>query len=183
MPENATLIDEVILVDEQDREIGTMEKLEAHRKGLLHRAFSIFVFNSRMKLLLQKRADSKYHSDGLWTNTCCSHPRPGEDVMSAARRRLEEEMGFVCEMEEIFVFQYKAELSNQLVENEIDHVLVGRYDGNPVLNPEEAADYAWISLSELIDSVRDHPEKYTYWLKKSLPRVADFMAKTATFCP
>ncbi|NLI91465.1 MAG: isopentenyl-diphosphate Delta-isomerase [Peptococcaceae bacterium] len=166
------MIDNVILIDDQDQEVGTMEKMEAHRKGLLHRAFSIFVFNSEMKLLLQKRAKSKYHSHSLWTNTCCSHPRPDEDLISAARRRLMEEMGFICELNEIFVFQYKAELDNHLIENEIDHVLVGKYDGNPTPNPDEVSDYAWISLSDLVNLVRDHPQEYTYWLKKSLDRVA-----------
>lgn len=167
------MINNVILVDDQDREVGTMEKMEAHRKGLLHRAFSIFVFNSEMKLLLQKRARLKYHSDSLWTNTCCSHPRPDEDLMSAATRRLMEEMGFICELNELFVFQYKAELGNHLIENEIDHVLFGKYDGNPTPDPDEVSDYAWISLSELVNQVKDDPQEYTYWLKKSLDRVVE----------
>lgn len=168
------MLEKVILVDEHDREIGTMEKMEAHRKGLLHRAFSIFVFNSEKKLLLHRRAKTKYHSEDLWTNTCCSHPRPGEDLMSAATRRLMEEMGFTCLLKEVFVFQYKAELDKDMTENEVDHVLIGEYDGEPIPNPAEVSDYAWVDLSEVIEKVKGNPEEYTYWLKQALERVVGY---------
>lgn len=169
--------EKVILVDEHDREIGTMEKMEAHRKSLLHRAFSIFVFDSEKKLLLHQRAKTKYHSEGLWTNTCCSHPRPDEELMGAATRRLMEEMGFTCPLKEVFVFQYKAELDKDMTENEIDHVFVGEYNGAPVPNPEEVSDYKWISLSELAAKVRENPEDYTYWLKNALDQLIAVMSE------
>jgi isopentenyl-diphosphate delta-isomerase len=132
------MIEEVILVDKKDSVVGFMEKMEAHRLGLLHRAFSVFVFNSKGELMLQKRAKSKYHSGGLWTNTCCSHPRPNETVIEAVKRRMQEEMGFICEVEEKFSFIYKAKLDNELTEHEYDYVLFGTYDDKPLLNAEEA---------------------------------------------
>jgi len=139
----------VILVDEKDNQVGLMPKLEAHQKGLLHRAFSVFIFNSDYELLLQKRASSKYHSGGLWTNTCCSHPRDGEDILDAANRRLHEEMGIKTNLRKVFDFIYKADLDNNLTENEFDHVFYGVYNDDPVLNREEADDFMWIDMETL----------------------------------
>ncbi|UWG96670.1 isopentenyl-diphosphate Delta-isomerase [Dehalobacter sp. DCM] len=166
----------VILVDEQDREVGIMEKMEAHRQGLRHRAFSIFVFNDKHELLIHKRAATKYHSEDLWTNTCCSHPRPGEDLMSAATRRLMEEMGFTCPLKEIFVFQYTVALDKEMTENEIDHVFIGEYNRDPVPNPDEVSDYQWIRLDQLADQVRKKPEEYTYWFAIALKRVIRYFS-------
>ncbi len=157
--------DYVILVDEDDNSTGTMEKLEAHRKGLLHRAFSILVFNSRQELLIHKRADEKYHSGGLWTNTCCSHPRPDEPILDAAHRRLSEEMGFDCPMEYGFKFIYNTPLNNALTEHELDHVVFGKYDGEPVLNPEEVSDYRFVAIPELKKEMEAHPERFTEWFR------------------
>jgi len=158
----------VILVDENDTEIGSETKLKAHREGMLHRAFSIFVFNSKKQLLLQKRAATKYHSAGLWANTCCSHPRPKESLKKAAHRRLLEEMGFNCELREVFIFKYKKKFVNNLIENEVDHVFLGRFDGKPKPNKEEADDWRWISVERLRKDIRDYPEKYAYWLRLML---------------
>lgn len=159
------MIDYVILVDENDNPIGRAEKMEAHEKGLLHRAFSVFISNSKGELLLQRRALSKYHSAGLWTNTCCSHPKPSEDVMEAAHRRLQEEMGFDCELREIFHFTYTAKLDAGLTENEIDHVLVGTYEKDPVINPEEVDEFKWVPIDWLIEDIRKNPDTYTVWFK------------------
>jgi isopentenyl-diphosphate delta-isomerase len=158
-------MEHVILVDELDREIGTMEKMEAHRKGLLHRAFSILIFNSNGEMLLQQRADEKYHSGGLWTNACCSHPRPGETLEDAGKRKLIQEMGFECELNYSHKFVYKVELDNQLTEYEWDHVLVGYYDGAPELNPGEAQAWKYDSLEAIRNDAYLHPEKYTSWFK------------------
>jgi len=157
--------EEIILVNKKDGEIGREEKLKAHKLGLLHRCFSILVFNSKGGLMLQKRAAGKYHSAGLWSNTCCGHPRPGEDVITAGQRRLQEEMGFKCELKEVMGFIYKAELDHGLTENEFDHVLIGKYDGGPVLNPEEAEDWRFVSLERLEKEINSQPEKFTAWLK------------------
>ncbi|MCA6503311.1 MAG: isopentenyl-diphosphate Delta-isomerase [Pseudanabaena sp.] len=165
------LEEKIILVDTSDRQIGTAEKLQAHRDGLLHRAFSIFVLNSQDQLLLQKRAKHKYHSGGLWTNTCCSHPRDEEPNLIAAHRRLQEEMGFDCELQELFSFVYRAELDHNLIEYEFDHVFVGYSDREPVLNPEEAEDWKWIDLAVLQADIRKHPETYTYWLRDCCDRL------------
>lgn len=156
---------EVILVNEQDIAIGTMEKLEAHQKGLLHRAFSVFVFNDKNELLLQKRALGKYHSEGLWTNTCCSHPSPEESSLTAAHRRLQEEMGFDCELKETFNFIYKVELENQLIEHELDHVIIGYSNDMPILNELEASAYKWMSLENIQKDMQKQPECYTFWFK------------------
>ena len=161
----------VILVDRMGREIGTEEKLKAHREGKLHRAFSIFVFNRLGELLLQKRSKTKYHSGGLWSNTCCSHPRLGESHCCAARRRLNEEMGFDCELTELFTFMYHAELENNLFEHELDHVFIGCYDGEPVPNPDEVDDWKWMDIAALRWEVEETPERYTYWFKLILDRV------------
>lgn len=162
---------EVILVDEKDNVIGTEEKMKTHQEGKLHRAFSIFVFNSKGELLLQKRAKSKYHSGGLWTNTCCSHPRPEEHIEKAVHRRLKEEMGFDCELKEIFSFTYKAKLDNNLFEHEYDHVFIGNFDGEPNPNPEEVDDWKWVDLEELKKDIRENPDSYTYWLKISIDKI------------
>lgn len=155
----------VILVDEHDNEIGLMEKQEAHVKALLHRAFSVMVFNDKGEMLLQQRALSKYHSGGLWTNTCCSHPRKGETTEEAAHRRLQEEMGFNCTLKLHQTFIYKAPFDNGLTEHELDHVFVGTYNQNPHINPEEVNDFQWISLPELDQQLRNQPEKFTVWFK------------------
>jgi isopentenyl-diphosphate delta-isomerase len=167
----------VILVDETDKEIGTEEKMKTHKEAKLHRAFSIFVFNSKGEMLLQKRAKSKYHSGGLWSNACCSHPRPGEDTMQAAHRRLMEEMGFDCDLQEAFNFIYKANLDHSLTEYEYDHVFIGKYDGKIKLNPEEAEDFKWISIDVLKENIEKHPEKYTVWFKCALIEVLNFLCK------
>jgi isopentenyl-diphosphate delta-isomerase len=157
--------EQVILVDEGDRELGASEKMRAHRDGALHRAFSIFVFDAQGRLLLQKRAREKYHSGGLWSNTCCGHPRPGEPTPEAARRRLREEMNFECELTEVFSFIYRAELDNKLVEHEYDHVLVGRFDGEPSPAAAEVEDWRWVGVAELARDLRANPEGYSYWLR------------------
>lgn len=155
----------VILVDENDNEEGLMEKMEAHEKGLLHRAFSVFVFDNEGKFLLQQRALEKYHSGGLWTNACCSHPRSGETAKQAAERRLQEELGFHVDVEEKFSFIYKSELDKGLTEHELDHVFFASYNGAIQPNPEEVMDYKFVDLEWLDRDVNDHPEKYTEWFK------------------
>jgi isopentenyl-diphosphate delta-isomerase len=157
--------EEVILVNERDEPQGLMEKMEAHEKGLLHRAFSVFVFNDKNQLLLQQRALSKYHSGGLWTNTCCSHPRSQETVLEAAHRRLQEEMGFDCDLKKLTDFIYRAELDKGLIEHEFDHVLIGTWHGTPVLNKEEAASFMWMDVEELEADIASRPMLYTAWFK------------------
>jgi len=156
---------EVILVNQYDEEIGRMEKLEAHQKGLLHRAFSVFIFNDKNELLLQKRANGKYHSEGLWTNTCCSHPSPGESIVFAANRRLKEEMGLSCDLMSIFSFIYNVELENGLYEHELDHIVIGFGNDDPVINPFEASMFCWKSMDEIIKDIHDNPMNYTSWFK------------------
>lgn len=155
----------VVLVDKHNNEVGIMEKQEAHTRALLHRAFSVFVFNNQNELLLQQRAFSKYHSGGLWTNTCCSHPRPGEDTIDAAHRRLEEEMGFDCELTEKFSFLYQTPFDNGLSEHELDFVFTGVFDGIPHINTSEVAAYRWISLPALEQEVAEYPDHFTIWFK------------------
>lgn len=155
----------VILVDEQDRELGTLEKMEAHQRGVLHRAFSVLIFNNRGELLLQKRAASKYHSRNLWTNTCCSHPRLGESLQTAAQRRLMEEMGIACAVEPLYSFVYQVSLDNGLIEHELDHVLVGYCDEAPVINPQEVAEWKYVSLDWVREDAMQNPEQYTYWFR------------------
>ncbi|MBM3433034.1 MAG: isopentenyl-diphosphate Delta-isomerase [Bacteroidetes bacterium] len=164
-------LEQVILVNEQDQSVGSCEKMAAHEQGLLHRAFSVFVFNSRGRLLLQQRAVGKYHSGGLWTNTCCSHPRPGESTEDAAYRRLQEEMGFQTELFHAFTFTYTAGLDKGLVENEIDHVFTGIYDGEILPNQEEVMDHSYISIIQLEESIEQFPEKFTIWLRIAFPRI------------
>jgi isopentenyl-diphosphate Delta-isomerase len=158
-------MEKVILVDENDQAIGTMEKMEAHEKALLHRAFSVFIFNSKNEMLIHQRAFSKYHSGGLWTNACCSHPRENETAEQAAHRRLEEEMGFDCEINHQFSFVYKAELDQGLTEHEFDHVFTGIYESEIKPNPEEVAAFKYISISDLKKDLSAHPEQYTEWFK------------------
>lgn len=155
----------VILVDNNDNQLGLMEKMEAHEKAILHRAFSVFILNDNNELLLQKRALSKYHSPGLWTNTCCSHPRNGESVINAGLRRLKEEMGFETEISSLLSFIYKAEFDNGLTEHEFDHVLVGRYNKNPSINKSEVSDWKWTDLDFLKKDVVSNPDLYTVWFK------------------
>lgn len=157
---------EVILVNKHDQEIGTMDKMEAHQQGMLHRAFSVLIFNSKGKLLIHKRAFGKYHSEGLWTNTCCSHPLPGESIVDAANRRLMEEMGMTTTLAPLFSFIYRAELDNNLVEHELDHVLIGFTDQEPMVNMEEVCDYQWIAVHELEERLESNPQAYTEWFKK-----------------
>lgn len=165
----------VILVDEKNNELGLMDKQEAHEKALLHRAFSVFVFNSSGKLLLQQRALSKYHSGGLWTNTCCSHPRPGEQTIDAAHRRLQEEMGFDCQLQQKFYFIYKAPFENGLTEHELDFIYTGTFDGEPEINPDEVQQYKWISITDLNNDIRLHPERYTAWFNIILKEYLDHL--------
>jgi isopentenyl-diphosphate delta-isomerase len=153
----------LILVDPSDNQIGTGEKTAVHRQGQLHRCFSIFVLNSQGEVLLQKRAASKYHSGGLWTNTCCGHPREGEGTADAAHRRLREEMGFDCKLNEALSFIYQAALDNGLVEHELDHVFIGRYDGAVYPNPEEADAFKWVAIADLVRHMKRNPEHYTVW--------------------
>ncbi len=162
--ENSTT-EHVILVNEYDEELGVMEKHEAHRQGLLHRAFSAFVFNNNGELLLQRRAFGKYHSEGLWTNTCCSHPNYGESILDAGKRRLKEEMGFETTLTPGFKFVYKAELDNGFTEYELDHVLIGISDETPHLNTSEAMSFRWMNLSEVKKEVDKHPGQFTAWFK------------------
>lgn len=155
----------VILVNEKDEQIGLMPKMEAHQKALLHRAFSVFIFNDKDELMLQQRAYTKYHSPGLWTNTCCSHQREGESNIEAGKRRLREEMGFSTELKDTTSFIYKAPFDNGLTEHEFDHILVGKYNDEPDLNPEEAAGYKWLTLEEVKKDMEINPNIYTAWFK------------------
>lgn len=163
----------VILVDEQNNELGLMEKIEAHRKGKLHRAFSVLIFNSKGEMLLQQRALSKYHSAGLWTNACCSHPRSGEDTQDAAHRRLQEEMGFNCTLKPLFSFIYKTPFDNGLIEHELDFVFEGTYDGPIAINTDEAESFNWVALDTLIEQMWNHPERYTVWFRIILKRYVE----------
>jgi isopentenyl-diphosphate delta-isomerase len=162
---------QVILVDEKDLPLGSMEKMEAHEKGLLHRAFSVFIFNHEGEMLLQRRALHKYHSGGLWTNSCCSHPRPGEEVLAAAQRRLQEELGFVAPLEKLFDFVYRAEFHNGLVEHEFDHVFVGKHDGPVKYNEEEVMDYCYRSIDDLKAWLSKEPGQFTEWFQLAFPRI------------
>lgn len=153
----------VVLVDEKDRELGTMSKMKAHQKAVLHRAISVFIFNKKGEWLLQKRALNKYHSSGLWSNAACTHPRPNETYLEAANRRLKEEMGIECELTDLFNFIYKAKLDNNLIEHELDHVFVGYSEQIPNFNAEEVCDYQYRSFDNLKTDIHANPDKYTYW--------------------
>ncbi|MFD0963360.1 isopentenyl-diphosphate Delta-isomerase [Pseudofulvibacter geojedonensis] len=155
----------VILVNENDEQIGLMPKMEAHEKAMLHRAFSVFIFNKKNELMLQQRALHKYHSPGLWTNTCCSHQRDGETNIEAGKRRLQEEMGFVTDLDESISFIYKAPFDNGLTEHEYDHVLLGNYEGEPVINKDEVANWKWMPLEDVYKDVKENPDLYTEWFK------------------
>jgi isopentenyl-diphosphate delta-isomerase len=156
---------EVILVDADDHVVGTMEKMKAHKEGILHRAFSILIFNKEGEMLLQKRAKSKYHSGGLWTNACCSHPAPDEDIAVAAQRRLMEEMGINASIQFAYKFTYKAVLDNHLIEHEVDHVYTASFEGRPVVNANEVEDWKFMEVSKLLNDVQLNPESYTSWFK------------------
>lgn len=173
----------VVLVDAEDRELGKMEKMEAHEKGLLHRAFSVFVVNDAGQLLLQQRAWSKYHSGGLWTNTCCSHPRPGESVEAAAARRLMEEMGMRCDLSPAFHFVYRSALDHGLVEHELDHVFIGRSSAVPVVNPEEVAGYRYAHWHEVEREMAEGPERFTVWFQICFAEVRKRMEGVAAGRP
>ncbi len=157
--------EQVILVNEQDEQIGTMEKQEAHERALLHRAFSVFVLNNKNEIMLQQRAADKYHSPLLWANTCCSHQRVGETNIEAGKRRLEEEMGFVTELKDVFSFIYKASFDNGLTEHEFDHVLIGYFDGIPSINSDEVAAWKWMGIEEIKQDIGQNPSIYTEWFK------------------
>ncbi|HKZ36594.1 MAG TPA: isopentenyl-diphosphate Delta-isomerase [Chryseolinea sp.] len=158
-------MERVILVDAKDNVIGTMEKLEAHRKGVLHRAFSILIFNSKGEVLLQKRSKNKYHSGGLWTNACCSHPMPHESMSEATRKRLKHEMGIDLQPQFAYKFVYKKHLDKDLIEHEFDHVFIGKYDGVPSTNLEEVEDWKFIDIASLRQDLELHPHAYTEWFK------------------
>jgi isopentenyl-diphosphate delta-isomerase len=159
-----------------DREMGIAERIKTHQEGKLHRGFSIFIVDSKDNLLLQKRAETKYHSGGLWTNTCCSHPGPGEITKEAAHRRLKEEMGFDCDLKEIFSFTYQIQFANGLFEHEYDHVFLGEFDGEPTPNPEEVCDWEWSDIKELRKNIQNNPEVYTYWFKVCFDRVISYLS-------
>jgi isopentenyl-diphosphate delta-isomerase len=157
--------EQVILVDINDNQIGLMPKMEAHEKAVLHRAFSVFIFNSDNELMLQQRALHKYHSPGLWTNTCCSHQRDGESNLQAGKRRLQEEMGFVTDLKETTSFIYKAPFDNGLTEHELDHIMLGYYNEKPIINKEEVEDWKWMPLEDVKVDISNKPELYTEWFK------------------
>lgn len=169
----------IIIVNEHDEEIGTGEKLLVHQKGWLHRAFSILVFNDNNELLIHQRTSHKYHSGDLWTNTCCGHPNANEGISEAAHRRLGEEMGFDTSLEFLYKFQYRTAFENGLVEHEIDHVFVGTYNESFTVNPEEVADYKWVSVDALLDDVSQNPQNYTFWFKEILKSSAFMSYVTA----
>ncbi|MCP9766705.1 isopentenyl-diphosphate Delta-isomerase [Lacihabitans sp. LS3-19] len=169
-----SLIINIPLVDDQDNIIGHAEKLDVHVRGLLHRAFSILVFNEKKEILIHQRAFSKYHSPGLWTNTCCGHPNEGESMESAVHRRLFEEMGFDCDLKYSFTFRYLAKFDNGLTENEIDHVYTGEYNEDFTVNPDEVADYKWLSKSEIINQIAENPENFTVWFREIMKKDFNF---------
>lgn len=167
---------QVILVNDQDVQVGSMDKLEAHQKGCLHRAFSIFIFNTKGEMLLQQRADTKYHSGGLWTNTCCSHPLPGEDTIVAAHRRLQEEMGFDTALTPAFQFVYRTAFDNGLIEYEYDHVFTGFSDALPEVDPTEVKRYRYALPAEIFSDILTHPALYTAWFKIAFPKMETYLA-------
>tara|TARA_B100000686_G_scaffold354666_1_gene466254 strand:+ start:21477 stop:22010 length:534 start_codon:yes stop_codon:yes gene_type:complete len=173
--------EEVVLVDSNDKVLGTMPKMEAHKKAVLHRAFSVFLMNSKKELLLQKRADNKYHSPGLWTNTCCSHQRINETTIQAAKRRLYQEMGINASLKEIFKFKYKVSFNNGLTEHELDHVLVGFSDKNPKINLNEVSDWKWMSLELISNSIKENPEIYTVWFKIVFNQFYNFIINNESY--
>lgn len=171
----------VVLVNEQDQQVGIMEKIEAHQKGLLHRAFSVFIFNINGELLLQQRAQHKYHSPSLWTNTCCSHQRPGETTLQAATRRLDEEMGMWTELNEAFTFIYKTPFDNGLTEHEFDHVLIGVTDAAPNINLKEVMNFKYLNLNDIQNEIRLTPQQYTSWFKICFENVQKYVQNEGLF--
>lgn len=169
-------MEQLILVNELDEMVGTMEKMEAHQKAMLHRAFSIFIFNSKGELLLQQRAEQKYHCAGLWTNTCCSHPRPEEETSAAALRRLQEEMGFTTSLKKVFDFVYKAPFSNGLTEYEFDHVFFGQYDGELQPNPREVAAVRYLKMDTIQAMMEEEPKLFTPWFHIAFPKMMDWLS-------
>ncbi len=155
----------LILVDENDNKVGVGTKMQVHRQGALHRAFSVFIFDNQGRLMLQQRASTKYHSGGLWTNSCCGHPRPGESNLAASTRRLHEEMGFTCQLNEVDQILYRVDVSNGLVENEYNHTFIGAFDGKPALNPQEAEGWKWIAIADVFNAIKQNPEHFTAWFK------------------
>jgi isopentenyl-diphosphate delta-isomerase len=172
-------VEYVILVNDKDQPLGAMEKMEAHEKGVMHRAFSVFIFNSSGQLLLQRRALEKYHSPGLWSNTVCSHPRTGEQTIDAAHRRMVEEMGFDCDLQKAFDFTYRANVGGGLIEHEFDHVFTGTCDTTPVPNPDEVVDWKYVSMDWVVKDVERHPENYTVWFIIALAEVRKHLAKSS----
>jgi isopentenyl-diphosphate delta-isomerase len=169
----------VLLVDSSDRVKGTMDKLAAHQQGKLHRAYSVFLFNSKGELLMQRRAKTKYHSGGLWTNTCCSHPRPGELTHESAARRLKEEMGIITPIKELFSFVYMCPIGAELFEYEFDHVFIGKFDGEPKLNPEEVMECKWVMPEEILSSIEKNPDSFTLWFQLIFKDVMKRMSEVA----
>lgn len=169
--------EQVILINERDEPIGSMDKMEVHRKALLHRAFSVFIFNTKGEMLLQQRSLGKYHSGGLWTNACCSHPCPGEDNLMAASRRLREEMGFTTSLSKIFDFTYKSEFDNGLTEFEFDHVFIGEYDGIIKPDTNEVKDHCFKKMDDIRESLESHPLKYTAWFHIAFPMLEKWLSK------
>ncbi len=168
-------MEKVILVNEKDEETGVIEKMEAHRKALLHRAFSVFIFNDNKEMLLQQRSLSKYHSGGLWSNACCSHPRPRENTRDAANRRLYEELGFDTPLRPLFKFIYKAPFDNGLTEHELDHVFTGTYNGHLNINPQEVNAYRYMTIEEVENQLLKHPQEFTFWFHIAFPRVKEYI--------
>jgi isopentenyl-diphosphate delta-isomerase len=173
-------LNRLILVDEKDMPVGTAEKMEAHEKALLHRAFSIFIFNSKGEMLLQQRALKKYHSGGLWTNACCSHPYEGENTKAAAEKRLQEEMGFTLPLAKAFEFIYTAPFDNGLTEYEYDHVFTATYDGAVKPDIDEVMDFCYMNMDEIKQSIQSHPHKYTEWFKIAFPKLENYLAAVST---
>jgi len=172
--------EKVILVNEKDEPIGLMPKMEAHEKAVLHRAFSVFILNDAGEIMLQQRAADKYHSPLLWTNTCCSHQRDGESNIGAGKRRLQEEMGFVVELKELFSFIYKAPFDNGLTEHELDHVMIGHYNGSPTINPDEVASWKWMHPSKVKEEIAQNPETFTAWFKIIFERFYSYLIENST---
>ena len=166
---------QVILVNDKDEELGQIDKMTAHQEGLMHRAFSVFILNEKGEMLLQKRAIEKYHSGGLWTNTCCSHPSPGQNTLSSAQVRLLAEMGFTCPIHHAFSFTYKTSFDNGLIENEFDHVFIGFYDGSIIPDKNEVEEFAWMSLIKIREKIAIEPALFTEWFKIALPKVEEYL--------
>ena len=169
--------EKVVLVDDSNNQVGLMPKMEAHLKGVLHRAFSVIIFNNNGEVMLQKRASTKYHTPSLWSNTCCSHQRENEDNISAGKRRLKEEMSFITQLYDFESFIYKVSFSNGLIEHEFDHILVGIYNGLPNINLDEVDEWKWISIDELVNDMKDNSEKYTAWFKIIINKYSQSLKK------